>query len=343
MSLPKTCKGVFLKEAGADWNVQDVEVRPPQEGELVVKVSHSGICSSDHHVQAGHFGPMVSWPITTGHEFIGKIVALGAGTDKKWKEGDVVGGPWEGGHDGTCRQCTKGLYQMCDNGQVHGVTRNGGHAEYVTMRSESAVRIPDGVNLSETAPLLCAGVTVFNSIRHQKVMAGGTVAVQGLGGLGHLAVQYANKMGYTVIAISTSDAKKEFATKLGAHHYINAKAENAAEALQKLGGADLVVSTIPVPDAISPLIGGLAPLGKLLVLSPVGDLPVSTIAMIGKGLSVTSWPSGASRDCEEAIAFANQHGVRCMVEEFPLSKIAEGVKKMNDGTVRFRSVIVMDK
>lgn len=211
----------------------------------------------------------------------------------------------------------------------------------MTLREEAAVRIPTDIDPVEAAPLLCAGVTVFNGIRQMRVLQGSLVAVQGLGGLGHLAVQYANKMGYEVVALSSGSDKKDFATKLGAHHYIDTKSEDPVQALQKLGGADLVVATAPNPEAIGPLVGGLAPGGKLLALAPVGPIKYDSLLMVIKGLSVHGWPAGHATDSEEAIAFAQRHGVKCLVEPFPLKDVQNAFDHMMSGKVRFRAVLTM--
>lgn len=245
------------------------------------------------------------------------------------------------GHDGTCRSCSRGLFQTCDNREVNGVTMDGGYAEYVILRAEAAVRIPSDADPVEVAPLLCAGVTVFNSMRQMHVVQGSVVAVQGLGGLGHLGVQYANKMGYKVVALSSGSDKKDFATKLGAHHYIDTSKEDPVQALQKLGGADMIVATAPNPKAISPLVGGLAVGGKLVVLAPVGPVEFDTAALVTKGASVCGWPSGHAQDSEDAIDFASTHGVKCMVEKFTLKDVQAGFDHMTSGKARFRAVLTM--
>lgn len=277
-----------------------------------------------------------------GHEFVGTVVAVPP-SEKKWKVGDRVGGPWHGGHDHTCKSCNRGQFQMCDNKTVNGVFREGGYGEYATLRTEAAVRIPEDADPAEVAPLLCAGVTVFNGIRNvPHLQAGDTVAIQGLGGLGHLAVQYARKMGYRTVALSRGTDKKDFATKLGATDYIDTAAHDAGEALQKMGGAGLIVVTAPNPDAISPLVNGLSPRGTLLILAPVGPVSVNTVPMVLNALSVAGWPSGHALDSEEAIAFAHTHGVKCMIEKFPMSKVNEALDHMLSGKVRFRGVLTMD-
>ncbi|KAJ9638783.1 hypothetical protein H2201_005724 [Coniosporium apollinis] len=339
-SIPKTCKAVVLEKAGAPWAIKEVPVEQPKAAEVLIKVHACGVCHSDTAVQEGHF-PGIPYPIIPGHEVIGTIVAVGEG-EKRWKEGDRVGGPWHGGHDGTCKACNRGLFQMCSNEAINGVTRNGGYSEYCTLRSEAAVSIPSDVDPADYAPLLCAGVTVFNGIRKMNIVQGDTVAVQGLGGLGHLAIQYARRMGYRTVALSSSGAKKDFATQLGATDYVDGSKEDTAEALQKMGGAALIVVTAPNPKIIGPLVNACAPGGKVLILAPVGEVSVNTIPMIMKGISVHGWPSGHALDSEEAISFAQHQDVKCMVEKFPLDKVEEAVERMLSGGVRFRSVLVMD-
>ena len=212
---------------------------------------------------------------------------------------------------------------MCENGQVNGITRNGGYAEYCSLRHEAAVRIPEGIDAAKYAPILCAGVTVFNAMRLQRLPPGSTVAVQGLGGLGHLAIQYAAKSGYRTVALSRDDKKAKFAQELGAHEYIDASKDDTVEELQKLGGADLIICTAPSAEAIGPLLHGLAIQGKLLIVAVAGEIPFDTVKMLQKGLSVTSWPSGNARDAEEAIQFTALQGVDCVIEKFPLEKANE--------------------
>lgn len=231
---------------------------------------------------------------------------------------------------------------MCDNAVSNGVSRDGGYAEYAFLRSEAVVRVPLDVDPAEYAPLLCAGVTVFNSMRKLNIPSGEVVAVQGLGGLGHLAIQYANKMGFKVIALSSGDQKKEFARQLGAHGYIDVSKEDPCAKLMELGGAAMIVATAPNPQAISPLVGGLQAGGHLLVLAPVGNIEVDTVALLMKGASVSSYPSGHALDAEETISFTQLHGVRCMVEKFPLADAQKAWDHTLSGNVRFRSVLVME-
>ncbi|KAL8712181.1 MAG: hypothetical protein Q9220_003615 [cf. Caloplaca sp. 1 TL-2023] len=337
-SLPKAYKAALFKKANEKLTVEEVDLKQPEQGQVLVKVLANGVCHSDAMAQSGVMGS--PFPLVPGHEIIGDVVAVGEG-EKRWKVGERVGGGWHGGHDGVCKPCEKGLYQMCDNEAINGISRDGGYAQYVLLRSEATVSIPTDVDPSTFCPLLCAGVTVFNSIRQQKIPVGETVAIQGLGGLGHLAVQYAAKMGYRVVALSSSGSKEKFAKELGAHEYIDGSKEDHAEALQKLGGASLIVATAPAPAILGKLILGLGILGKLLILAPCGEVSVNTIPMIGKGLSVTCWPSGHSLDCEEAIEFAKLHKIKCMTESFSLDQANEAFEHMMSGKARFRAVITM--
>lgn len=231
---------------------------------------------------------------------------------------------------------------MCDNKSVNGVYQDGGYAEYVLLRSEAAVRVPKEMDPAEAAPLLCAGVTVFNSIRKMNIEHGNLVAIQGLGGLGHVGVQYANRMGYKVVVLSSGSEKEKFAEQLGAHEYIDTSKTDPVKRLQELGGAALVVATAPNPKAVSPLVGALQPGGKLCVLAPVGLLEVDTVDMIIGGKSVHGWPSGHQMDSEEAIDFAATHGVKCMIERFTLDDAKKASEHMISNNVRFRSVLVME-
>ncbi|KAA6409241.1 MAG: alcohol dehydrogenase [Lasallia pustulata] len=338
-NLPKSFKAARFMEKDAPLTVEEVDLKQPGEGEVLIKVHAVGVCHSDAMVPTGVFGTPL--PRTPGHETIGDVVAVGPG-ERNWKVGDRVGGGWHGGHDGVCKPCKRGLNQMCVNEKINGLHLDGGYAEYCILNTEAVVRVPSDADPAAYAPLLCAGVTVFNAIRNMNVMTGGTVAIQGLGGLGHLAIQYAARMGYRVIALSSSASKEKFAKDLGASDYVDGSKEDHSEALQKLGGAALIVVTAPDPALVSNLIYGLGVLGKLLILAPVGKVEVDTVAMIGKGLSIHGWPSGQALDSEEAIEFAEIHNINCMVEKFPLNEAPKAYEHMMSGKARFRSVIVME-
>ncbi|KAI9770395.1 MAG: hypothetical protein M1840_003281 [Geoglossum simile] len=338
-TLPKTYKAAVFESKDAPLVLRDLPLEPPKAGEVLVKALATGVCHSDVVAQKGLLGDV--YPIIPGHETIGTVVAVGP-NETLWKVGDRVGAPWHGGHDGTCKSCRRGLFQMCDNKTVNGVNRNGGYAEYVTLRREAVVRVPKDIDPAAYAPLLCAGVTTFNSIRRMGIFPGEIVAIQGLGGLGHLAVQFAAKMGFRVVALSRGAGKEGFAKEFGATDYIDCSSEDPVAKLNRMGGAALIVATAPDAEAISPLVGGLRSGGKLLVLAPCGPIPFDTNSLVLKGQSVHGWPSGATLDCEEAIAFAQLQNVKCLVEKFPLKDAQEAYDHMLSGKARFRSVLVME-
>ncbi|KAB8068493.1 chaperonin 10-like protein [Aspergillus leporis] len=339
MTIPQTYKQAVFKSAGAPLVIEEAPLTPPGPNEILVKVEACGVCFSDVFAQNNVMGG--GFPIVPGHEIVGRVAAVGDNVSG-WTLGDRIGGAWHGGHDGTCKACRKGWYQMCGSQVVNGETKNGGYAEYCLLNHEAAVRVPSHVPAAKYAPILCAGVSVFNSLRHMNIPVGETVAIQGLGGLGHLAIQYANKMGYRVVAISRDAKKERLVRELGAHEYIDSSQEDAGTALQKLGGASLVVSTAPTAEVMSPLLKGLGILGKLLILSVPGEVPIDTVTMLKYALSVQVWPSGHATDSEEAIAFTELHNINCKVEEFPLEKANEAYEAMLKGTVRFRAVIIME-
>ncbi|KAK8857300.1 alcohol dehydrogenase [Apiospora arundinis] len=337
-SLPQTYKAAVIEKAGAALVIKDLPLKAPGPKQVLVKVLACGVCHSDAGAQGGHFGN--SFPLVPGHEIIGDVVAVGDGV-KRVAIGDRAGGPWHGGHDNTCTNCARGLFQTCQNGQINGVTRDGGYAEYVLLREEAVVRLPKDTDAAQVAPLLCAGVTVFNGIRKLHIEQGALIAVQGIGGLGHLAIQYASKMGYRVAAVSSGSSKRDFAKQLGAHAYIDASAGDAAKQLQEMGGAAAVVATAPSPDAIGPMVNGLRVGGKLLILAAAGPITVDSNTLLMKAASVVGWPSGHALDSEEAVQFATDHGIKCMVEKFSLGDANEALEHCMSGKVRFRGVLVL--
>ncbi|KAM7189455.1 alcohol dehydrogenase [Rhypophila sp. PSN 637] len=339
MSLPATYKHAVFKSAGAPLEIVESELKLPSKGEVLVKVEACGVCYSDVHAQNDGLGG--GFPITPGHEIIGRVVAVGADI-ADWKVGDRVGSGWHGGHDGSCNACRKNLHQMCPSRVVNGETKEGGYGEYVILRTEAVASIPEDIDAAKYAPIMCAGLTVFNSIRKMQIPVGELVAIQGMGGLGHLAIQYANKFGYRVAALSRGTSKEQFVRDLGAHEYIDTSTVDPAEALQQLGGASLIVTTSPDAKAIPGLIGGLGPVGKLLLLSIPGELKINTYALLTNGCSIQVWPSGHARDSEEAVQFTQLQDINCMVEKFPLEKANDAYDAMLKGTVRFRAVITFE-
>ena len=294
-------------------------------------------------------------PRILGHEIVGDVVAVSP-DEGRWKVGDRVGGGWHGGHDQQCKHCQRGKFNLCFKADINGVTRNGGcecirslflicysqsrtDSEYCTLRSEAAVEIPKDFDPAEVAPLLCAGLTVFNSIRNMGVLAGETVAIQGLGGLGHLGLQYARKMGYRTVALSSSDKKRDFAMKLGATDYVDCSKQTSAEALQEMGGAALIVVTAPNPSLIPDLLKGLDNGGKLLVLAPGGDVAMDTVSAISRSLSVHGWNSGHQLDAQDTVRFSKINDVSCMTEKVPFTDANKAFQRVHDGEVRFRGVL----
>lgn len=338
-NLPDTYKAAVVETVGGPLVLKDLPMKQAGPGQILIKVLACGICGTDKFEQQGIL-PHPS-PIVMGHEFVGDVVAVGSDVTR-FILGDRVGGTWHGGHDSVCRSCQRGAFQMCDNAVVNGVSFDGGYAEYALLRVEAAVPLPKDADPVETAPFLCAGVTVFNGIRKMHVEQGNLVAIQGLGGLGHLAVQYARAMGYRVVAISCGASKREFAGKLGAHEYIDSSTQDPAEVLIAMGGAALIVATAPNPTAIGKLANGLQTQGKLLVLPIVGPIEVDTAALVLKGVSVAGWPCGHALDCVETVEFAKRHGIRCYTEGFPLSQAQKAFDHMASGKVRFRAVLTMD-
>ncbi|EPQ59087.1 GroES-like protein [Gloeophyllum trabeum ATCC 11539] len=334
---PKTYKAAAVTKKSA-LELIDVPWKDPAAGQVVVKVEACGVCRSDDLV-VNQLMP-AGLPRIPGHEIVGTVVAVGPG-EKLWKEGQRVGGGWHGAHCFACRQCRKGDFNTCENEQVNGVTMDGGYAEYATLKSEAVVALPEGMDPAETAPLMCAGVTTYNSIRNMGLKAGDIVAVQGIGGLGHLALQYARAMGYKTVALSTSASKKALASELGAHAYLDASKVNQAEELGKMGGANLIVCTAPSADIIQALVPGLAVGGTLLVLAIApDDLKFNATPFITKRLSLRGWPSGHAKDSEDCAAFSKLEGVKCRIQKYPLEKAAEAYQSMMDGSAKFRAVIV---
>jgi D-arabinose 1-dehydrogenase-like Zn-dependent alcohol dehydrogenase len=275
-----------------------------------------------------------------GHEIAGRVDAVGA-TVTAWKAGDRVGIGWHGGHCFQCVPCRKGLFINCEKAKVTGISFDGGYAEYVVAPSEAAARIPDGMDAAEVGPLLCAGVTTYNALRNSGARAGDTVAVQGIGGLGHLAIQYAARMGFRTVALSHGADKAELAHQLGAHAYVDTQKTGAAEGLRKLGGADLVLATAPSSAAIASTLDGLKPRGKLLIVAAAFEpLQLSGLSLLS-GKTIAGWPSGSSIDSEETMAFSALSGVRPRIEKFPLERAEEAFGKVMANKVRFRAVLVL--
>jgi D-arabinose 1-dehydrogenase-like Zn-dependent alcohol dehydrogenase len=337
--MPKLMRAVQVSRPNGPFELTEREVPEPGPGEVRIQVEACGICHSDALVKTGAW-PGLKLPRIPGHEIAGRVDKVG-GSVVEWKKGDRAGVGWHGGHDFVCNACRKGLFINCQNAKVTGISHDGGYAEYVVVPHESVARLPEDVDATEVAPLLCAGVTTFNSLRNSGVQPGATVAVQGIGGLGHLGVQYAARLGFRTIAVSRGSDKKELAQQLGAREYIDTDKVSAAEGLQRLGGADLVLTTATNADAISSTIDGLKPRGKLLIVgAPFEPMKVSVLTLLS-GKTIAGWPSGSAFDSEETVAFSVRSGVRAQVEVFKLEQAEEAFAKMMSNRVRFRAVLTL--
>lgn len=330
-------KAVQVSKAGGPFELVERDVPVPAAGQVRIKVEACGICHSDAFVRSGAF-PGLVLPRVPGHEVAGRVDMLGAGVTA-WKPGDRVGVGWHGGHCFQCNACRRGLFINCEKGLVTGISYDGGYAEYVVVRQEAAARIPESLNAVDAGPLLCAGITTYNALRNSGARPGDTVAVQGIGGLGHLALQYAARMGFRTVAISHGADKEPLARQLGAHEYVDTQKVSAAEGLAKLGGADLVLATAPHADAISSTLDGLKARGKLLVVAaPFEPLSVSAFTLLS-GKTIAGWPSGSAIDSEDTMNFSALTGVRPRVEVFKLAQAEQAFARVMENKVRFRAVL----
>ncbi len=326
-----------VSRAGGAFELVERDVPEPGPAQVRIRVEACGICHSDALVRSGAF-PGLVLPRIPGHEIAGRIESVGAGVTM-WDPGARVGVGWHGGHCFQCAACRRGLFINCEKGRITGINADGGYAEYVVAAQEAVVRLPDGLDATTAAPLLCAGITTFNSLRNSGARPGDTVAVQGIGGLGHLGIQFAARMGFRTVALSSGSDKEQLARELGAHEYVDTQRVNAAEGLRKLGGADLVLATAPHSDAIASTVAGLKPRGKLLVVAaPHQPLQVSVLDLLS-GKTIAGWPSGSSIDSEDTLAFSALTGVRPRVEVFPLDRAEEAFARVMENRVRFRAVL----
>ena len=330
-------RAVQVEKAGEALRVVEKDIVDPKPGEVRVRVQACGICHSDAFVKFGAF-PGLQLPRTPGHEIAGVVDAVGSGV-AIWRVGDRVGVGWHGGHCFQCNACRRGHFINCENALVTGISYDGGFAEYAVVRAEAVAKIPDGLSPEEAGPLLCAGITTYNALRNSGVRPGDTVAVQGIGGLGHLGLQYASRMGLRTVALSSGASKEALARELGAHEYIDTSKTSASEGLQRLGGADLVLATAPHADAIASTLAGLKPRGKLLIVAaPAEPFAVSAFALL-TGKTIAGWPSGTAIDSQDAMSFATLTGVRPRTEVFPLEKADEALTRVLENRVRFRAVL----
>jgi D-arabinose 1-dehydrogenase-like Zn-dependent alcohol dehydrogenase len=329
-----------ISKPGGDFEIVTREIPKPAQRQVRVKVQACGICHSDAMTKEGIW-PGIAYPRIPGHEVVGILDEVGAGVSE-WKLGQRVGIGWHGGQDGTCLYCRRGDFRNCRNLKIPGISYDGGYQEYMVAPIEALAAIPESLESAEAAPLLCAGVTTFNSLRHSGAAPGDLVAVQGVGGLGHLGIQYAAKFGYKVAAIGRDSANAALAQKLGANVYIDSTATNAAEELQKLGGAQVILATAPSSKAMSALFDGLAPNGKLMVVGATFDaIEVTPAQLITGSRALQGWSSGTPTDSEDALRFSELTGVRAMIETYPLEKAGEAYERMISGKATFRVVLTM--
>ena len=333
-------KKVIVSSARGDFAAKEEPIPEPRSGYARVKVQACGVCHSDTLTKDGAW-PGIVYPRAPGHEIAGVVDALGSDADP-WKIGDRVGVGWHGGHCGKCDSCRRGDFITCVKLQIPGISYDGGYAEYVLVPIEALARIPESLAPEEAAPLMCAGITTFNALRHSGARPGDLVAIQGIGGLGHLAIQFANKFGFATVAIGRGEENKNLALELGARDYIDARSQDVAKELSALGGARAILATAPDGKAMGSLIDGLGVDGKLVTIAVSFEpFSVSSPQLLMARKSIMGWPAGTSKDSEDTLRFAAANGVRPMIETFPLDRAADAYDHMMSGKVRFRSVLKM--
>lgn len=331
-------RAVQVSKAGGALELVEREIPKPSAGQVLIKVQACGICHSDSLTKEGHW-PGVQYPRIPGHEVAGVISEVGPGVNA-WSVGQRVGVGWYGGHCTECESCRRGDFVTCQKGAISGITYDGGYADYMVAPAQALALIPDDLSAVDAGPLLCAGITTFNALRHSIARPGDLVAILGIGGLGHLGVQFAKRMGFNTVAIARGKEKEELARKLGAHHYIDSKASNVAEELKKLGGAKVVLATVTNSDAMAATIGGLGVDGTLMIIGASFEpFTFSALQMIGPRLAIKGWASGTAIDSEDTLKFSVLTDVRSMNEEYPLEKATEAYDRMMSGAAKFRVVI----
>jgi D-arabinose 1-dehydrogenase-like Zn-dependent alcohol dehydrogenase len=316
------------------------EVPEPGPAQVLIKVQACGICHSDSLTKEGAW-PGLQYPRVPGHEIAGVIDTVGPGVTG-WQSGERVGVGWYGGHCGYCANCRRGDFVVCANAQMPGISYDGGYADYLLAPAVALARIPAELADVDAAPLLCAGITTFNALRNSGARAGDVVAILGIGGLGHLGVQFAQRMGFRTVAIARGADKAPLAKQLGAHHYIDSRAQNVADELRALGGAKVILATVTNGNAMTDALGGLGLDGKLIIVGVAQEpIEVPTVQFIMGRNSVQGWPSGTSADSEDTLAFSALAGVRPMIETYPIERAADAYERMMSGGARFRVVLTM--
>jgi D-arabinose 1-dehydrogenase-like Zn-dependent alcohol dehydrogenase len=329
-----------ISKPGGDFELVEREIPQPGTGEVRIKIQACGVCHSDVFTKEGQW-PRIEYPRVPGHEVVGIIDEVGTDVSG-WATGQRVGVGWHGGHDGTCTACRRGDFRNCQNRKIPGISYDGGYQQYMVAPVEALATVPESLNGVEAAPLLCAGITTFGALRNSGASPGDLVAVLGIGGLGHLGIQFANKFGYKVAAVGRGSENAELAKELGASVYIDSKATNAAEELQKLGGARVILATAPSSKAMSDLIDGLGANGTLMVIGATFDpIEVTPVQLISGVRNIQGWAAGTPADSEDTLRFAELAGVRPMIETYPLEKAAEAYARMMSGKAQFRVVLTM--
>jgi D-arabinose 1-dehydrogenase-like Zn-dependent alcohol dehydrogenase len=333
-------RAVQISEAGGDFELVEREIPEPGRGEARVRVQACGVCHSDSLAKDGGF-PGVTYPLIPGHEVAGVIDALGDGV-RGWEVGQRVGVGWFGGNCGYCESCRRGDFMRCAHSPIPGITVDGGYADFIVVSSTALALIPDDLAAEDAAPLLCAGVTTYNALRHSGAHPGDLVAILGVGGLGHLGVQFAARQGFETVAIARGRDKEPLARELGAHHYIDSTAEDVAAALLALGGARVVLATVTSASAMTATFGGLGPRGRLIIVgASMEPLTISPMQFIGGAKTISGHASGTSMDSQDTLAFSALVGVRPMIETMPLERATEAYERMMSGDARFRMVLTM--
>jgi D-arabinose 1-dehydrogenase-like Zn-dependent alcohol dehydrogenase len=333
-----TMRAVQVARPGGPLELVERDIPEPAGGAVRVKVQACGVCHSDSVTKEGLF-PNISYPRVPGHEVIGILDAVGPDV-RGWSTGQRVGVGWHGGNCGYCDACRRGDAFACETETlVTGVTSDGGYADYMIAPATALARVPADLDAVEAAPLMCAGITTFNALRNSGARPGEVVAVLGLGGLGHLGVQFAAKLGFNTVAIARGQDKEPLARQLGAHHYIDSRAQDPAAALRELGGAKVVLATVTSGSAMTAVLGGLAPRGTLMIIGVTEPLTIDPVPLILGSKSVRGWYSGTSIDSQETLAFSALSGVRPMTETFPLERAADAYDRMMSGEARFRVVL----
>jgi D-arabinose 1-dehydrogenase-like Zn-dependent alcohol dehydrogenase len=331
---------IEVPRAGGAFELVERDIPEPQPGWARIKVEACGICHSDSLIKEGLW-PGIQYPRVPGHEIIGVVDTVGERV-KPWKSGQRVGVGWHGGNCGYCDHCRRGEFFACSVALLTtGISFDGGYAEYMVAPAEALARVPNELSAVEGAPLMCAGVTTFNALRNSGARGGDVVAVLGIGGLGHLGVQFAARMGFKTVAIARGKDKEAFAKKLGARHYVDSQASDPAAELNKLGGAKVVIATVTNADAMTAVLGGLAPNGVLMVIGAAGPLSVNPILLISGQRSLKGWYSGTSIDSQDTLEFSASNGVQSMNEIYSLDRAAEAYERMMSGKARFRVVLDM--